>query len=156
MVLKEIGERGVTFEQFATIFDAKTNELSKLLLILMALLLSMLLTLFHNRKKHLLSDHLAISIELMTFVLLFAVQLQGVLIYLLRKSNVFNPEFSMEVVISAVAIVLLIYFFFRMEFNFYRVGVRRAILNTLFSVISFVLVLTTYRAMLFFVTFWTI
>ena len=156
MVQERIDEMGVSFAEYAITFDAKTNELSKLLLILMALMFALLLALFHSRKKHLLSDHLTISIELMTFVLLFAVQLQALIIYLLRITSLFNPKFSMETLISGVSIALLIYCFLRMEVNFYKAGIGRAILNTVLSVVSFVIVLTVYRAILFFVTFWVI
>jgi hypothetical protein len=157
MVLREIANRDVSIDDYTLLYNAKTLELSKLLLILIAIGMSCFFMVIHMPKKRLFVDHLTINLELMTFVLLFAVQVQGLFLLVLRK---YIPRLGNELVsefmISGIVILLLFYFMYRAERTFYQFERWRSILNALLSIVCFVIILYVYRAILFFITFWSI
>lgn len=157
LVNEKIEKRGITIESYAVQYNAKTSELSKLLLIIMVLFLALLFALIHARRGFLLADHVVINLELMTFVILIAIQFQGAIVYLVRNQTVFlKTEFLRETLVSSVMLLMLGYFFIKMERTFYQVRRWRGILNTVLCISSFIIVLFLYRAILFFVTFWSI
>lgn len=157
LVDKEIEERGISFDALAAVYDAKTSEFSKLLLIIMVLFMALLFALIHYKSGLLLVDHVTVNLELMTFVILFAVQLQGILFYLLRNQfKYLGSELINETVFGSLVLILIVYFILKMQRNFYKVGTMRGIINTLPCVLSFALALYMYRSLLFFVTFWSI
>ncbi|MEO9482293.1 MAG: DUF3667 domain-containing protein [Ekhidna sp.] len=157
LVKNEIEERNISFQEYEIIYNIKTSELSKMLLIIMAVFLALFFALIHYPERHPIADHMVASLELMTFVVLFAIQLQGLIIYFMRRMKYFTrSEWMSELTISAVALVMLIYFFMKMERNFYKASKQKALLNTILCIGSFIVVLYAYRAMLFFVTFWSI
>ncbi len=156
MVMDKIKEREISLEEYAITYNIKTSELSKLLLITMAVFIGLFFSLIHIKSDLSIADHFVVSLELMTFVILFAVQLQGGILLLLHSlgllitSSVLN-----EVIISSTVSLMLLYFFFKMQTNFYGVSGWKAILNSLLCFVSFAFVLFAYRAFLFYVTFWS-
>ena len=148
----EVENRGIDFEEYELKYDAKTTELSKMLLIVMTFMFSLTFSIIHFKsKQHLLADHLAISLELMTFILLICVQLLGIIgngLRMLGFSWLVSNQGS-----SIMAGVGLIYFFLFMEKNFYHFEGWRRYANILFSIAAVVLILLLYRLLLFFVTF---
>ncbi len=157
LVMAEVKERDITYQEYEVIYNAKTAELSKLLLIIISLLLALFFALIHYKKKFLIADHFVISLELMTFVIIFAVQLQGVIISFMRSTNIFMKSgFFSELIITSVALSMITYFFIKMERNFYRAKKWNSFFNVILCLVSFIIVLYTYRALLFFVTFWSV
>ncbi len=155
-VNEEVAKQKITFEEYEMIYNAKTNELSKLFLITMVFFLAFFFVLIHP-KQDLFADHVTVGLELMTFTILSAVQLQGILILIIHEySEILQSEFVGEFAISLISLVLLFYFFFGVERNFYGSKKWRAVINSILCLASFTIVLYIYRALLFFITFWSI
>lgn len=151
----ELAERGVTFDEYQILYNSKTAELSKIFLIVFAFLLSVLFlpTHFGSSKKYF-ADHLVMGLEVMTFTLLIAIQLGG-LIGLM--ASLFGFKYLLSNFYSTLfAIIMLSYFFYGMERNFYEFKKTRAAINTLLCVGAIAITLFTYRALLFFITYWSI
>lgn len=152
MVEERLEERQVSFEQYAVEYESKTKELSKLLLVLMAAMISLPLWWLHGIRERRYLINVVLSLELMTFVILFAVQAQGVL--LLTLHLVGASAIATEEVISSVALLLLLCFLIGAERRFYGLEGPKAWIRAVLGVLVFVAVMFLYRAMLFFVTFW--
>lgn len=153
---QEITDRAIEFEAYEKEYNLKTTELSKLLLAIMASIIGLFLWPIHMRsKRNLLADQMTIGQEVMTFLLIYCLQLLGGLFLIVSFFEIKVNLFS-DVTISIVSCLLLLYFFIKVERQFYGFKGLRLIVNALLSVISIVAALFIYRALLFFVTFWSI
>jgi len=154
MVSKEIQERGISLQEYKNTYDAKTTELSKLLLILMSLMLAVFFLPIHKGGVHnLLADHVTIGLEIMTFILVYCIQILGIISLFL---SLFQVYIGNDFTISTISAIIILYFFFRMEKTFYQFKGARLFINTFFTFLAFVFVLYSYRAILFFITFWSV
>ncbi|MCG8462007.1 MAG: DUF3667 domain-containing protein [Holophagales bacterium] len=154
MVEAEIASRDISFEAYEETYNRKTKELSKLLLFIVVILYSLPLWLLHGARRTFYSENVVLSLELMSFMILFAIQGQGLVLLLLRALG-FQFHAS-EAFISAVAITLLLYFLLRAEIHFYGTGRAKAWLLAALGVVCFAVTVYVYRAFLFFVTFWSV
>ena len=154
MVEAEIASRNLSFEAYEEAYDRKTKELSKLLLFVVVILFSLPLWLLHGARRTFYSENVVLSLELMSFMILFAIQGQGLLILPFRALGF--HFLASEASISAVAITLLLYFLLRAEVHFSGTGRARALLLAVLGVVSFAVTVYVYRAFLFFVTFWAV
>ncbi|HCX22234.1 MAG: hypothetical protein CMB80_09205 [Flammeovirgaceae bacterium] len=154
-VQEEVQERQVSYTEYQTLYDAKTTELSKLLLIAMVFMMALLFWPIHlGSENSYLFDQVVFSFEFMAFTILFTVELIGVLMLI---TTPFDIEFmKSDMNTSIIMIVLISYFLFRSEQICFGFNRWRSILNTLLGVGVVGLVLTCYRIMLFFVTFWLV
>ncbi|MEQ9465967.1 MAG: DUF3667 domain-containing protein [Ekhidna sp.] len=154
MVNSRLEESGETLESFSLRYDSKSTELSKLLLILISLFQAMFFWMIHSRNsKRFFSDHIIVSLELMSFIILFCIQVLG-LAFLLIAS--INSSFISELVTSGVMFSLILYYLYRVEFTFYSTGGIRAFANAMLGSIAFSLFIFIYRSLLFFITFWSL
>lgn len=152
-----VEERGIAYEEYEQMYNTKTAELSKLLLIVMALFLALFFAIIHlGSNKNLLADHLTMSLELMGFMLFYGIQMLYLVITLLIAVSPFNLQFLFSnFYLSLILILMLTYFFFGMERIFYKFGWVRSSINTLLCLSAVVVSLEMYRGLLFFITFWS-
>ena len=154
MVEQQLLVREMTMQEFQLLYDDQTEELSKLLLILMSGLLALFFWPIHiGRKKFLIADHLVFGLETMVFMLLFCLMF---LIIFLGLFSLVNLELISDSSLTLLGLISLIYFFYRAERTFYGFKGIRRIINTLLCVTAVAASLSLYRAILFFVTFWSI
>lgn len=154
MVKKEVAARGIEMKDYRIIYDQKTNELSKLLLVIMSAVFGFLFWPIHiGSNKKLLADHFTFGLEAMTFITLFCVILLTVTFSLV---SFFGLHLATEAILSSCAGILLIYFFYRAEKIFYGFTGFRRILNTIFCFCTVLISLSLYRGFLFFITFWSL
>ena len=153
MVMDKIEKDNIRLEEYEIRYNAKTKELSKIFLILLVFILSFFMWVFHNPKKSYLSENVTLSLEFMTYVILIAVQLQGVIAVLFRAVG--YGHLVSETFITIVAIFLIFYFLIKSEFNFYSSRKVMAAANSIAGIIYFAVAVSIYRAFLFFITFWT-
>ncbi len=153
MVIEKVENSDVSLQEYQTIYNAKTKELSKVFLILLVLIQSLFTWIFHNPKKGYLSENVVLSLEFMTYVILFAIQLQGIIAVLFR--SVGYGHLISEALITFVAIFLIFYFLIKAEFSFYGSSKVMAGVNSIIGVICFAFAVSIYRAFLFFITFWS-
>ncbi|WP_425392773.1 DUF3667 domain-containing protein [Ekhidna sp.] len=150
-----IDQRNVSFEEYRAVYDTKTTELSKLLLVVFAYMLAILFWPIHlGSKRKYFADHLTVSLEAMTFILLFIIQLFGLIAVILRQLDIIN--LGTNFYSTSFACLALTYFFYFMERKFYSFKPWRAFLNTVLCLSAILVCLIGYRALLFFITFWSI
>lgn len=154
-VNEQVAQMDIAYEDYEARYDAKSSELSKLLLITVVVFMAIFFWLIHlGSERNLIADHLTVSFELMTFVILFALQMVGAL---LAGLSLMGMKFlSSEAYLTTIMLLILYYFLFRMERIFYRFGIGRSVINSLLCLTSFIVVLFAYRVLLFFVTYWSV
>ncbi|MEP4498251.1 MAG: DUF3667 domain-containing protein [Ekhidna sp.] len=153
LVHKKVANEQTTFQEYEVVYNSKTKELSKVFLILVVVIIALLQWLFHNPTRFYLSEHLVLSFELVTFMIIVGVQFQGVLMHFLRFIGL--GHIISEMLVTSIALVLLLYFLIRSEISFFNFSKLRAILNSTLGIISFAVAIYTYRIFLFFITFWS-
>lgn len=155
MVEDEVASDWMSYEEYEARYNAKTMEMSKLLLILMVLMIAILIWPLHmGSQRTLLADQLVFSLELMTYIIVYAIQLFGILVFLLAQVG-FGAVGS-EPYSSFILIGFLAYFTFRAERGFYGFSGWRKWLNTALVMLALIFSLFLYRMLLFFVTFWSL
>ncbi len=157
-VQEEIAERDMTFEEYEFLYDTKTAELSKLLLILMVLLMALFFWLIHiGSKRNLLADHLTTSLELMSFILFYCIQLYSLILLLMITISPVDLQFLFSnFYLTFFIVIFLAFFFIHLERTFYEFGWVRSIVNVILCIGAFTLSLQLYRGLLFFITFWSV
>jgi len=153
MVNQRIVDQSLNFDDFQIKYNLKTAELSKLLLIIMTGMMTLVLWAVHARSKYYLADHFIVAIELMIFTILFG--LQGLGLVLLGLSSVYPPILS-ESSLNLTMVLLISFYLFRIERIFYYSSYLRSFINGLLVLFGFTIMVFMYRAILFFVTFWSI
>ncbi len=154
LVYQKIEKERLSLHEYEAAYNAKTKELSKIFLILIAMVFALFMWVIHNPNKYFLSEHIILSLELMAFILLFGVQLQGIIMHFLRFVG-FGQIVS-EALISSIAGLLILYFIIRSELTFFEKGKLRAALYGIIGVLGFTMTVYLYRIFLFFITFWSI
>ena len=153
MVNRRIENQSLDFADFQIQYNLKTTELSKLLLIIMTGMMTLILWIVHARSKHYLADHFVVAVELMIFTILFG--LQGMGLIFAGLSWIYPPLLS-ESSLNITMALLISYYLFRIERIFYGSSVAISIINALFILLGFTLTIFLYRAILFFITFWSV
>ena len=144
-----------TYEEFELLYNTKTAGFSKLLLIVFVLIQAIFFALIHiGSTKRLMADHVAINMELMSFVLLIGIELMAIFLSVVVLITKWGFLFS-NFYLTGVIIVLLGWYFFHMEKKFYGFKGIRRIINALFCLVSTAVTLMIYRGLLFFITFWS-
>ena len=154
LVQQEVAERGISLENYQSQYDTKTTELSKLLLIMMAIIIAIIFWIIHLGSRHnLIADNLTVGLEFMTFIIIYGTLSTSAILYLL---SFFGLNLLSDAIMSSLNLILLTYFIARTEYTFYGFRKLRLVLNTFFSLTAIVISLYMYRAFLFFATFWSI
>ena len=153
MVANQVEAMDISYEEFETRYNAKTTELSKMLLIVMVFLVAAMFSIIHiGSAKKLLADHLTIALELMIYILVACMQIFGLL---LIGFKIIGLGFTNSETFSSLSVIFLIGFFvYNAERNFYGFEKKRRWFNTIAVLVSFIISMFLYRAFLFFVTFW--
>ena len=153
MVEERLKTKEISLEDYSRSYDNKTNQLSRLLLILIVCMLSVLSYLTHFKKGSYLLDHFVLSLELMSYMLI--IPILGVMgpIWLVRLVWPFQFPYE-EAGLTTLFMVLIAYFIFRTDREFFQASTKKALLQSVLGLVSFIIVLFSYRALLFFITFW--
>ncbi|MEM1182214.1 MAG: DUF3667 domain-containing protein [Acidobacteriota bacterium] len=151
LVENRIEAADLSRETYAAAYDAKTKELSKLLLIAVALLFSVPIWLIHSKKEHFYVDSVVLSMEITAFVTLFGIQAQGLAFLGAKTLGLIDGTSEWTVTVIALAIVL--YALIRAENFFFRTRGVKALLLSILGILGFLASITAYRALLFVVTF---
>ena len=156
-VSNEISTRDIPFTEYEFLYDTKTAELSKLLIILMALLMAGFFSIIHlGSRRNLLADHLTIGLELMAFILIYSLQVVSFILMLLVLISPDLQYLFSNFYLTAISMSMLLYYFLKMERNFYGFSWSRSIVNTLLCTLALYVSLELYRGLLFFITFWSL
>lgn len=160
VVNAKIKAENLDLKDFREGYEANTINLSKLLLITLAIMLTGLFAVFNfSRKKHF-ADYLLVSLEYYTFQLLFVLVILAnafsLLIRWVYKATGYNWSVLLsDSVFSAIGMGLTIWFLYKIERNFFQqkwywaLG-KAVLLNFLIGQTIFL-----YRICLFYITFYT-
>lgn len=135
---------------FAILYDQKTAGFAKMLVFLFAVVASLPLNLIYRSRNRYFTDHVGLSIELVCFNLLINALLLTLFVNLLGLGTRLD-----EFVLTAIFISTNLYFLIRSGRIFYEEKGIRLIIKSLFMIAVLKISLEIYRAILFYVTIWS-
>jgi len=162
LVEERVEQKAISYEAYEAAYNQKTAELSKIFLLLIVLMMSGFIWLLHMLSKHLYADHLLVSFEFLSFMLIYTVISFGTLMWIVVKTGeLFGYDlrilFDKEIIlILPVVICSFLYFFYRAERTFYQASIGGAIVRSLALIAAFHISLNCYRWMLFYLTYWVV
>jgi hypothetical protein len=160
IVNKRIAAESIPFETFEIRYNQQSTNMAKLVLVLMVFYFSIPLSLVNFNKKMYFSDHLLVSLEACSLVILlnFVVLIWSLelVIYL---ASLFGSDIRFLLYDSSASWFsggLLIYLFAQLERRAYAVSGWKAYARAALLFGCFFAVLQLYRGSLFFITLWTL
>jgi Protein of unknown function (DUF3667) len=160
MVQHYMADSGLDLKTFSIQYDQQSTNMAKLFLILIVILCSIPLTLINYNRKMYYGDHLLVSLETTSLVIMINFVL---LIWLLRLLVVAGQWMGLEwgqllsdQYATSISFFVLFFIYLKVEQRAYLQRGWRALAKSAFLVIAFYFVLQTYRASLFFITIWTL
>ncbi len=136
---------------FSLIYNQKTTGLAKLMVMVFVLIASLPLNFLHRKKNRFFADHVGLMVELACFnlfvnaiFLTLVIKLSGLGLYL------------DEQVLTFLFVSTNLYFLWMSGINFYREKGWKLAVKSVFMLLLLKLALEIYRAVLFFITMWTL
>ncbi len=160
LVQNKLEAEEVDFDTFQIRYNQQSTNMAKMILVMMVIYFSIPLMLVNFNKKMYYSDHLLVSLEvcsliiLVNFVALLWVIQFAVFLFGLAGVNIdflFTDTYSIW-----ISIPVFFYLFFQMERRAYSETIGWALSKSVLLFFGFYVVLQLYRATLFFVTLWTV
>ena len=151
----KLESKGLEFEEYAKLYDQKTVEVSKLILIVLAPMLGFFIYVLFQKQGLFLSDCFALALQFWAFfIFIFILLLPNLdtLINALFDFSVFTGEINGEAIVTLAALVFTgAYLFFQMR---PWQGEKKALYfgKILILVLAFLPILSTYRFLLFLAT----
>ncbi|MBX2965510.1 MAG: DUF3667 domain-containing protein [Cyclobacteriaceae bacterium] len=162
LVDRKIENRGITFSEFELRYNESSTSKAKLMLVVVVFLFSIVLSVINFSRNAYYADHLTVSFEFMAYTLLFTtISLSVLLVLVVRLGVIFETDltwilYDEKLLLLPLIFVFTLYFLYRMQVKFYTSKWWIAAVKALLLFFGFTLVVTVYRFILFFVTFWTI
>lgn len=158
LVEAEVARRGIGLEQYRALFDATIQSQAKTLVILMVPLLALLLAAVYAGRRRYFVEHLVFATHFLAFFILVLPLVWVVVPPLARLVLAAGiPASVMEVLVDDWLFIgwcaLYLYFALRTA---YGDGRRAALARALLLGVGMVLVITAYRAALFFTAFYAV
>lgn len=157
---RHVAATGSTLDAYAQAFNSQSSDNAKLLLVLIVFLFSWVLFLTNRKGREFYSDHLTLSFEFMSFVILFpTLTLSALLLGAVKLASVMGMDWSYlfyEGSILPPIVVLTFYFFIRSQVNFYGASGWKVVFRSLLMFLGFLVTLVLFRFTLFVVTYWMI
>ncbi len=151
---------GATAEAYAQAFTLRSSSNAKLMLVLLVFILALPMALLYRGRTKWASGHVTFAFELMIFNLLaLSIMLASVLYAVMGVAYLSgHPTHGVmnDGLISSIAFVLNLYFFFGAGRRFYGCTIPGALWRAVVAFPLFFIGLTTYRFLLFMVTHWQV
>lgn len=160
VVNERLVRESITLEEFTPEYEAQSTNLAKLLIVILAMMFAGLLSLINFSRKVYFFDHLLLSLEFYTFsllvVLVAAPHFYAFLIKIVALVDwdwrfLFNDN-----VITPLSVAFMSYFLIRAQKNFYGQKWLWGVLRTIALIYLLYYTVVIYRAILFYVTMWTV
>jgi hypothetical protein len=149
----------ITLEQFREKYQAQSTNLSKMLLVLLAVMFTIMLMIVCYSRKVYFFDHLLFSMEYFSFHILFNLLILTYFCFAIVKLGQwagFDARFLLtDQVFSMITWVTSGYFMVRGIINFYSRKWHGAVVRTFILYFLLQFVVDVYRGMLFYFTMWT-
>lgn len=136
---------------FALVYDQKTGGLAKMLVIVFAIIVSLPLNLIYRTRNRFFTDHVGWAVELVCFNLFVNALLLSLVARVFGIGNYIN-----EVVLMSILVTTNLYFIVRSGITFYDDKGLKLVFRSLLMLGMLKIALEVYRAILFYVTIWTL
>lgn len=160
VVNRHLDQNNLTLEEFMPVYNATSTNLSKLLLVFLAMIFFPFIVVVNYSKRNYLSDHFYFSMEYSSFLIFVpTILFSFILVSLVEVGTMLHIDLKHLVsdkYIAPVALVLMFYFLVFGIRNFYQFPWWRVILNAIILTLSIIIVIDFYRFILFMVTMWTV
>jgi hypothetical protein len=159
VVTHKIAKEGISMQGFELMYNDKTTNLAKMLIVVFVVLGSAPLSLIFAKRNRYYSDHLALSIELTSYNI--AVNAIGLTLLFWIMSKILHwshtsGAYLNDVTLTIIFIMTNLYFIFRAARTFYNQKGKRLVFKAIAGIIGLFLALEAYRFLLFFITVWTV
>jgi hypothetical protein len=147
--MTELGIRDIG--SFALVYDQKTGGLAKMLVIVFAILFSLPLNLIYRSRNRYFTDHVGLAVELVCFNLFINALLLSLVAGLLGIGAHIN-----ELVLTGILVTTNLYFIVRSGITFYEDRGLKLVFRSILMLATLKIALEAYRAILFYVTIWSL
>lgn len=147
--MTEMGIRDIG--SFALVYDQKTGGLAKMLVIVYAIIVSLPLNVIYRTRNRYFTDHVGLAVELVCFNLFVNALLLSLVTGVFGLGHYVN-----EFVISGMLVTTNLYFIVRAGIMFYDDKGLKLIFRSLLMLGVMKIALEVYRAILFYVTLWSL
>lgn len=135
---------------FAILYDQKTAGFAKMMVVLFAVLASLPLNVIYRARQRYFTDHVGLAIELVCFNLFINALFLTLLVNLLRLGSYLD-----ETVLTGIFIATNLYFLLRSSWTFYEQRGVMLVAKSLLMIVVLKIALEAYRAVLFYITIWS-
>ncbi len=151
IIAHKIVSLGMELSSFSLVYNLKTTGFAKLMVMIFVFIGSLPLNLLYRRRNRFFTDHVGYLVELACFNLFVNA------IVLTVIASFFGLGFYLnEGILTLLFIGTNLYFLFRSGFIFYQERGIRLILKSVAMILFLKAALEIYRAILFFVTIWSL
>jgi hypothetical protein len=138
-------------QSFSIIYNIKTTGLAKLMVMVFVVIASLPLNIFYRKKNRFFTDHVGYLVELACFNLF----VNALLITLVAK--IFGiGHYLDETTLASIFVATNLYFLLRSGITFYQEDGWELVFKSILMVVILKIALEIYRAILFFVTIWSL
>jgi hypothetical protein len=151
IVAHRIIDLGMTVDSFSLIYNLKTTGFAKLMVMVFVVLGSLPLNILYWKKNRFFTDHVGYVVELACFNLFINATVLSILVTVFGLGHYLN-----ERVLTTIFISTNLYFLLRSGSEFYQEHGWRLVIKSVLMILFLKLALEIYRAILFFVTIWSL
>lgn len=159
VVNQHLAQNNLTLEEFMPVYNAASTNLSKLLLVLLAILFFPFTVVVNYSRKNYLSDHFYFSMEYTSYLIFVpTILFSFILMLVVGAGTILQIDLKYllsDKYIAPGVLVLIFYFLIIGIRNFYQFPWWRVALNAIILTLSMIIVIEVYRFILFMVTMWT-
>jgi Protein of unknown function (DUF3667) len=152
VIASKMAEVGILdFASFSLVYDQKTGGLAKMMVIVFAIVFSLPLNLIYRNRNRYFTDHVGIAVELVCFNLFINALLLSLVTGILGIGAYIN-----ETILTTILVTTNLYFIVRSGITFYEDRGFKLVLRSLLMLVMLKIALEAYRAILFYVTLWSL
>lgn len=159
-VLEKISNSNMSLQAYTLVYDAKSQSLAKLLIVVFILIASIPLSLIYRKRNLYFTDHTALAVELACFNLAInALLLSGIFWTLNTAFNWADSgwiQYLDDLAITVIFVITNTYFLWRASRTFYNQKGFLQSSKVILALVGLYLSLEVYRLLLFFITYWSI
>jgi hypothetical protein len=160
MVNAELRVKGYSMQGYTLMYNEKSTNLAKLLIIVFVVLASLPLNLIFRKRGRYFSDHIALSVELASFNLIMNAIFLSLFLMLISKiihwTHMGWEQYLDDLTLTIIFVLTNLYFLVKAGRTFYGQTGFRLIVKVIACLLGLFVALELYRVILFLVTFWTL
>ena len=160
MVNERLAKENISMNVFTEKYEVQSTNLSKLLLVLLAIMFALALMVINYSGKVYFFDHVLFSLEFYSFhILLNLLIISYIFLLLIKGGNALGVDCRLllsDNFFSRLIMVTLGYFLFRGQIHFYNQKWYWGAVRSIALLFFFVQSIYIYRTILFYITMWTI